>query len=346
MSEPFSLSVVIPNRNRADLLLRAVLSVQDQTADAIEIIVVDDFSRTDLSAEYAMLEEMGVRILRQPRHQRGPAARNRGAREARGSHVSFLDSDDIWLSGRYDEIRSFYADPKNGERVLVSHAAIHIDGELRDIAQPVWHAGASLVEYVYRDAGRVQTSMLTMPVSLAHRFPFDETLRVNQDTDLAMRMDRAGIGFEIATVPTLVKDETPDPGRLTMGRETADLSYDWFRRESHDWSRAAKSGYHLQDRVWRLADSGRRGAAYASLARSLFPPVSARESARRGVGMVLGQGGYETLRGAVRKLRGDPALARDGGEMLARWNRLDRRAREICAALQDAAGGEDAAPDP
>lgn len=343
MSKPFSLSVVIPNRNRADLLVRAVLSVQDQTRDRIEIIVVDDFSQNDLSAEYGMLEEMGVRILRQPSHQRGPAARNRGAAEATGSHVSFLDSDDLWLPGRYDEIRDFYADPANAERVLVSLAAIHVGGEVREVSQPVWREGSSLVEYVYRDAGRVQTSMLTMPVELARRFPFDETLRVNQDTDLAMRMDRAGIGFEIATTPMLIKDETPDPGRLTMGRETADRSYDWFRRESQDWSGAAKSGYHLQDRVWRLADSGRRGAAYVSLARSLFPPVSPRESARRGVSMMLGQDGYEKLRAAFRKLRGDRALPDDEGEMLTRWKTLDRRAHDLCSALRegstDRAGG-------
>lgn len=330
----FLLSVVIPNRNRAESLLRAVLSLRDQTNDEIEIIVVDDCSDTDLSAEYGLLQSMGVKLLHQPRHLRGSAARNRGAAEARGSHVSFLDSDDIWLPGRYDRIRDFYAQPRNARTVLVSGAVLHIDGEIRPAVQPDWPAGASLVEYVYRDGGRIQTSMLTMPAELARAFPFDESLRVNQDTDLAMRMDRGGISFAITSEPALAKEESPRKDRLTTGSETIELSHDWFRRESHDWSPAAKSGYYLQDRVWRLADAGRRGPALMALMRTLSPPVAPRETARRAASLLLGDRGYALLRRGYRKASGDPAAPAAGNAILDRWNALDHEAAALVASVR------------
>lgn len=331
MPNSFLLSVVIPNRNRAETLLRSLLSLQGQTGDALDIIVVDDASDTDLSAEYALAEQMGARVLRQPQHLRGSAARNRGVAEARGTHVSFLDSDDIWLPGRYDDIKAFFSRPENARRVLVCGALLHVAGEIRPSVQPPWKPGTSLVEYVYRDGGRVQTSMLTMPMDVARAHPFNEALRVNQDTDLAMRLDRAGIGFTISPQPRLVKEETPRADRLTTDTATIDWSYDWYQRESHDWSAAAKSGYHLQDRVWRLADAGLRGRAMASLGRSLFPPVSPRETLRRGISLMLGDGGYAALRKAWRKGSGDKAAPKKADAILDIWQDLDRRAHAAIA---------------
>ena len=333
MPRPFLLSIVIPNRNRAQTLLRSLMSLEGQTTDELDIIVIDDASETDLSAEYALAEKMGARVLRQPRHLRGSAARNRGVAEARGTHVSFLDSDDIWLPGRYDDIKTFFARPENTRRVLICGTLLHIGGEIRPANQPQWKPGTSLVEYVYRDGARLQTSMMTMPVDVARSHPFNETLRVNQDTDLAMRLDRAGVGFTVSPQPRLVKEETPRSDRLTTDNATIEWSHAWYQRESYDWSAAAKSGYHLQDRVWRLADAGRRGQAMLSLGRSLFPPVSLRETARRAATLALGDRGYAALRRAYRKSSGDKAAPKDAKAILQLWQDLDRRAT---AAVTDA----------
>lgn len=331
MSQPFLLSIVIPNRNRARTLLRALLSLEGQTTDPLDIIIVDDASEADLAAPYALAEKMGARILHQPRHLRGSAARNRGVSEARGTHVSFLDSDDVWLPERYDAIKSFYARPENDRQVQVCGTLLHVAGEIRAAIQPPWTPGTSLVEYVYRDGGRLQTSMLTMPAQIARAHPFDETLRVNQDTDLAMRMDRAGIGFTISPQPALVKEETPRTDRLTTDNATIEWSHDWYQRESHDWSVAAKSGYHLQDRVWRLEDAGRRGQALLSLGRSLFPPVSPRETARRAFSLTLGERGYAALRGLYRKGSGEKTAPKTCCRALQTWQDLDRQATAALA---------------
>lgn len=92
-------SVVIPLYNKQRTVARSVASLRQQTFQDFEVIVVDDGS-TD--ASWAQLEACGA--LSDPRFRcvqqvnAGPgAARNGGARLARGKFLAFLDADDEWL---------------------------------------------------------------------------------------------------------------------------------------------------------------------------------------------------------------------------------------------------------
>ncbi|MFJ3214813.1 glycosyltransferase family 2 protein [Kitasatospora sp. NPDC086801] len=89
MSLPL-VSVVIPLYNDARTLPACLAAVAAQTYPNLEIVVVDDAS-TDGSAEVA--ERHPCRLVRQERNA-GPAeTRNRGALEARGEILFFLDAD-------------------------------------------------------------------------------------------------------------------------------------------------------------------------------------------------------------------------------------------------------------
>lgn len=91
-----ALSVVIPAHNRAEALRNGLRSLETQTLarDVFEVLVVDDGSEPPLSGELAELVDGGhVRLIRHDVAQGAGAARNRGAAEALGELLVFLDVD-------------------------------------------------------------------------------------------------------------------------------------------------------------------------------------------------------------------------------------------------------------
>src|SRR5262245_19859517 len=88
-------SVVIPSFNRVALLSTTLNSVFAQRFTDFEVIVVDDGS-TDQTMESLQPFRDQVTAIRQA--NQGPGgARNRGARQAVGTYLAFLDSDVLWF---------------------------------------------------------------------------------------------------------------------------------------------------------------------------------------------------------------------------------------------------------
>lgn len=91
-------SVIIPAYNRRALLEQALASVWAQEFRDYEVIVVDDGS-TDETMEMLEAQQREHTVLKVIRQANGGpgAARNRGAKEAKGEYLAFLDSDDLWF---------------------------------------------------------------------------------------------------------------------------------------------------------------------------------------------------------------------------------------------------------
>lgn len=93
MTHPM-VSVVIPAYNAADTLGRAIDSVQAQTYDDWELIVVDDGS-TDATSAVAQGRGGRIRLVRTT-HLGPGEARNHGVSVSRGRYLAWLDADDVW----------------------------------------------------------------------------------------------------------------------------------------------------------------------------------------------------------------------------------------------------------
>lgn len=102
MTEP-TVSAIIPTYNYGRYLAQAVWSALEQDQDVpggVEVIVVDDGSTDDTPTVMAAFGDVAqVQYVRQA-NQREAAARNNGARRARGKYFAFLDPDDYWLPGK------------------------------------------------------------------------------------------------------------------------------------------------------------------------------------------------------------------------------------------------------
>ncbi|MCF8112160.1 MAG: glycosyltransferase family 2 protein, partial [Desulfobacteraceae bacterium] len=105
-SENPLISVVIPVYNRGAWIAEAVDSVLSQDYEPLELIVVDDGSN-DATGEILSSYGSRIRVISQA-NAGVSAARNRGAAEAAGDWIAFLDSDDYWLSGKLSAQTAFF----------------------------------------------------------------------------------------------------------------------------------------------------------------------------------------------------------------------------------------------
>jgi glycosyltransferase involved in cell wall biosynthesis/SAM-dependent methyltransferase len=99
------LSVVINTFNRAGLIGRAIDSVLTQDISDLEVIVLDDGSTDDTPRVVGRISDPRLRYVWQANAGLA-AARNAGAREARGRWLAFLDDDDFALEGWAETLTS------------------------------------------------------------------------------------------------------------------------------------------------------------------------------------------------------------------------------------------------
>jgi glycosyltransferase involved in cell wall biosynthesis len=117
-------SVIIPAYNRGHTIENAIRSVQQQTYSNWEAVVVDDGSTDDTVQIVKSMakDDNRIRLILHSKNRGAQAARNTGIKSARGSWVSFLDSDDEWLpESLSSRLRKAF-----DEKVAVVHSGSYI----------------------------------------------------------------------------------------------------------------------------------------------------------------------------------------------------------------------------
>lgn len=122
-------SVIVPVYNLKQYIPRCIDSLQSQTLEDIEIIIIDDGS-TDGSAEicdqYAD-EDSRIRVLHK-KNEGLSAARNVGVRMARANYIMFADGDD-WVEPEFCELPYRAATENNVEVVCFQHTIVFSNGK-------------------------------------------------------------------------------------------------------------------------------------------------------------------------------------------------------------------------
>lgn len=101
-------SIIMPSYNTANYIEASIESVQHQTYENWELIIVDDCS-TDNTDEIVkpLLSDARIRYLKNEKNSGAAISRNRALREAKGKWIAFLDSDDLWLPEKLEKQVTF-----------------------------------------------------------------------------------------------------------------------------------------------------------------------------------------------------------------------------------------------
>lgn len=178
-------TVIIPTRNRRQLVLRAVQSVLRQDSASFEIIVIDDGS-TDGTAQ-ALSGQPHCQVL-QTDHCGPAAARNAGIARANGQFMAFLDSDDYWQGNHLSSLLQLMNRPQIGMAYSPTHTAT-LEGQplggRRDRRK--CHRGL-IVEPLFRHVFIHTSNTLCRASMLGQVGGFDESLPVCEDYHLWLRL--------------------------------------------------------------------------------------------------------------------------------------------------------------
>jgi len=98
-------SVIVPTYNRANMLPRAIESIQKQTYKNIEIIVIANGCNDNTEEVINSLQEQynNIVFLNFKESLGGAEARNKGLDIAKGEFIAFLDDDDEWLENKLEK---------------------------------------------------------------------------------------------------------------------------------------------------------------------------------------------------------------------------------------------------
>ncbi|MCW6506657.1 glycosyltransferase family 2 protein [Lichenifustis flavocetrariae] len=181
-------SVLIPTKNRPDLLERALRSVLRQQGPSWEAIVADD---GDGSGEAAVLAMGDSRITALRTGARGQVpARNMALARARAPFIAFLDDDDWWEAP--DHLAHL-------ARALAAGADLaYADGRI--VRENDGGVEIPFLAGIDQEAIRHDNMLLVSGIAFTREAatrvgPFDETLPIYWDWDFYLRLAAGGAHF-------------------------------------------------------------------------------------------------------------------------------------------------------
>lgn len=182
-----AVSVIIPAHKAPHFVNQAVDSVLGQTFDDYEIIIVDDCSGPEYTAQYNIVDK--VKLICQTQKTCASAVRNVGIRASKGKYLAFLDQDDIWLPNFLaSQVCSLEENPQAG-LVFCHYKAV--DESLRPIGgetKPRKHIRSALNRLCRGCFIRTPSCILTRRDAVVECGMFDESIVGAGDWDFYLSM--------------------------------------------------------------------------------------------------------------------------------------------------------------
>jgi GT2 family glycosyltransferase len=288
--------VILPTRDRLELLRHAVASVCAQSEPNFELIVVDDASGDGTPGYLTGLaaQDSRVRVLRHAAPAGGAGARNAGIGVSRGHWLAFLDDDDEWMPHKLErQLRTLSCDANavacscdflvrsesGATRVIAARTSVTV----QDLLGHNWLGGAS--------------ACLCVSEVLKAIGGFDTRLRAAQDLDLWVRLRQRG-GIAVCAEPLVLHRAHAGPRITTDARSQYQGGRRFYLKHRHIMSaatrrhRLAHSCYVMStERTRRL----QRRLRFLEVALRNSSPRYALAYVRRGVPLLLREACHKLL---------------------------------------------------
>ena len=266
------ISVVIPSRNRADLLKRAVASALAQTFKDLEVIVVIDGPDAQTVEALSLIQDPRLRWTELPESKGGNNARNVGSSMAEGAWIAFLDDDDEWFPDKLERQAELISPSEDQESLVVS-CCFFVRGR---VGQGIWprrfpENGETVADYLYDRRSlfdgetALNTSTLLVPRKMVKEIQFSPSVKKHQETDFLLRAsDRYKIRIRFAKDPLAIWYRDGNRPAIT-NRGNWTRSLDWIRGHRSRLSRRAYSGFLLISLASEAASQRAWGAFFPIL---------------------------------------------------------------------------------
>ena len=307
-------SVVLAVRDAESTIGEAVRSVLGQTVEDLELVVVDDGSVDRTGTVLAAVDDVRLRVIREPESRGLAGALNVGVEAARGTFVARLDADDValprWLERTVERLGSSPAVAVVGAGTIDLHADGRLGAVHRMPATPRAVRWAALFSSPFFHP----TVVVDRAVLDRHGLRYDTSFPESEDYDLWARVLEVADGLNVPEPLVLYRRHDAQ-----ASSRRADLQLECRRRVAlrQIGRLAPRLGAERGELAWR-AGSGLalpQGAVHEA-ADALGELVEAFEAR---------YGGTDARRAAAWALVRSPAATAGGGAFVRAALRLDPR---------------------
>lgn len=180
--KPF-FSIVVPTYNRAHLIAKAIDSVMAQTYAEWELLIVDDGSKDNTREVVTAYTDPRVKYIYQQNAERS-AARNNGIKQALGTYICFLDSDDYYLPNRLQLLYQELEKRNFPVAAFYTGLVFDVDGALSNFEQPL--AETATLDYIATST--IHSQQACIHATILKQFNYDTAFHIGEDMELWLRI--------------------------------------------------------------------------------------------------------------------------------------------------------------
>lgn len=264
-------SVIVPMRDRVDLTRRCLESLERKTVyRQYEVVIVDNGSVERVSLDFLREAGRRHRVLRYEAPFNFSAIVNRGAREARGEYLLFLNNDTEVISPHWMEAMLEHA--QRPEVGAVGARLLYADGRIQHAGVFVMGTPTAVAGHMFkflpaRDPGYLATPRMTANCSavtaacmMVRRSVFeslsgfDEAFQVAfGDVDFCLRLRDLGLLVVYTPLATLYHHESASRGTLHPPQDDRLLRDRWRRYFEGERDPYWNPHLSVESEIFRLA---------------------------------------------------------------------------------------------